>query len=86
MNGSMYVFSRDFVGDGSGPFPDGHLFRQAIAIYALDMASARRVLSDQLRTIRADAGQVEPPFRRSPAWRVYEVQLDTPKVITSIVT
>jgi hypothetical protein len=80
MNGAVFVFTRDIVGES------GQRLRQAVTVFAEDFNAANRVLAHDLASLRAGSNRKEAAFARLPDWRVEEIALDSPKVLTSLVT
>jgi len=80
MEGSVFVFTRDVTGTKGQPL------RQAIKIYALNLASARTILEQELRDVQKFSTAPEPDYGPNPGWRVFEVPLTEERVITSALT
>ncbi len=80
MQGSIYVFSRD-IEDGLG-----RLYKELLTVFASDSLSANEVVAQQLDELRRHSVRSEVSLKVEPAWRVEEVALDRPKVVTFAVT
>lgn len=74
-------FTRDIAGDRGGQR------RQNITIFAPDLATAERVLAENLNNLlRHTHGTAVNALRASPAWTASEVPLDTAKVVMQFYT
>lgn len=79
----LYVFSRDVHAGGD-------LYRQSVSVFAGDSASARRLLEKELEGWRGHPAQiesdVEAAYSSDGGWRIHEVELDRPRVVSAVLT
>ncbi len=80
MASSVYVFNRLLHGE------EEHLYTQTVTVFAPDLATARRLLVEDLARLRADGDRKDQILQPDPDWDVSAVLLDEPKVITFAVT
>ena len=59
---------------------------QHFTVFAPDLATARRLLVEDLARLRADGDRKDQILQPDPDWDVSAVLLDEPKVITFAVT
>jgi hypothetical protein len=78
MSGTVYVFSRRAGGAA------GRTYRECATVFAEDVESAREVLRETFSQFAKDErNDVAPAYRPdSPEWRVYEVPLYGPRIVT----
>lgn len=80
MSASIFVFSRDVIGD------TGEELRQTVTVYAQNLQSAHQTLKADFRRMQDLATKPETPYESGPSWAVTQIELNEPKIVTSALT
>lgn len=76
---SLFFFSRTIFAEAGSQ-------SQTVAVYASDLESAQIVLESELANLRQGEGSTNPANLDIPPWSSHQVSLDTPKVVSFVVT
>lgn len=84
MSASIYLFTREI-------HENGRRLNQAVSVYAKDGREANRILRMELRQMRKqqrerDPKRHEPSLQERPEWFLTQFSLDTPKIVSFLVT
>jgi hypothetical protein len=80
MSGKVFQFGRD-IETSNG------IYREHATVFADDLAAARALLVDALRSFEKSPRDLAPAYDiSSPRWRTNEIELDRPQVLDLHVT
>ena len=72
---SIFVFSRRIP-------TDSLTYNQFITVYAENRAQARQLVDERMRFVRQESPDKIAPYAAQPAFNVFEVPLDGPRIVT----